>query len=120
LARFRIKCSPSVEWRRPRFNNCVLLKFIKQRAARNCCNPWRAARLSLVFPIRMSPVKKRHVFYISGFDPRGVEAYYRLFTEECPKHAALAAGLRTLRQDGIETVWAGVTSIGEVRATTNA
>jgi len=36
------------------------------------------------------------------------------------QHAALAAGLRTLRQDGIEKVWAGVTSIGEVRATTNA
>ncbi len=36
------------------------------------------------------------------------------------QHAALAEGLRTLRQDGIEKVWAGVTSIGEVRATTNA
>ncbi|MBK9364279.1 MAG: Flp pilus assembly complex ATPase component TadA [Rubrivivax sp.] len=36
------------------------------------------------------------------------------------QHAALAEGLRTLRQDGIEKVLAGVTSIGEVRATTNA
>ncbi|MFT3816992.1 MAG: ATPase, T2SS/T4P/T4SS family [Rubrivivax sp.] len=35
-------------------------------------------------------------------------------------HAALADGLRTLRQDGIEKVLAGVTSIAEVRATTNA
>jgi hypothetical protein len=41
--------------------------------------------------IPMSPAKKRHVFYISGFDPRGVEAYYRLFAEECTKHAALTA-----------------------------
>ena len=32
----------------------------------------------------------------------------------------LADGMRTLRQDGIEKVLAGVTTIGEVRATTNA
>jgi type II secretory ATPase GspE/PulE/Tfp pilus assembly ATPase PilB-like protein len=36
------------------------------------------------------------------------------------QHTALAEGLRTLRQDGIEKVLAGVTSIGEVRSTTNA
>ncbi|MBK8529613.1 MAG: Flp pilus assembly complex ATPase component TadA [Rubrivivax sp.] len=36
------------------------------------------------------------------------------------QHDAIAAGLRTLRQDGIEKVLAGVTTIGEVRATTNA
>jgi type II secretory ATPase GspE/PulE/Tfp pilus assembly ATPase PilB-like protein len=34
-------------------------------------------------------------------------------------HGALVEGLRTLRQDGIEKVLAGVTSIGEVRSTTN-
>jgi type II secretory ATPase GspE/PulE/Tfp pilus assembly ATPase PilB-like protein len=34
--------------------------------------------------------------------------------------AALSDGLRTLRQDGIEKVWGGVTSIAEVRSTTNA
>jgi pimeloyl-ACP methyl ester carboxylesterase len=87
----------------------VLLKFIKQRAARNRCNPWRAARLSLVFPIRMSPVKKRHVFYISGFDPRGVEAYYRLFAEECPKHATLSAAVISIgprcKQSALSTTW---------------
>ncbi len=33
---------------------------------------------------------------------------------------ALAAGMRTLRQDGIDKVWQGVTSIDEVRATSNA
>jgi pimeloyl-ACP methyl ester carboxylesterase len=37
----------------------------------------------------MSTVKKRHVFYISGFDPRGVEAYHRLFATECAVQAAL-------------------------------
>ena len=34
--------------------------------------------------------------------------------------AALESGMRTLRQDGIEKVLAGVTSIQEVRATTNS
>jgi type II secretory ATPase GspE/PulE/Tfp pilus assembly ATPase PilB-like protein len=33
---------------------------------------------------------------------------------------ALREGLRTLRQDGIDKVWAGVTTIGEVRASSNA
>ena len=32
---------------------------------------------------------------------------------------ALAAGMRTLRQDGIEKVLAGLTTIEEVRATSN-
>jgi type II secretory ATPase GspE/PulE/Tfp pilus assembly ATPase PilB-like protein len=35
------------------------------------------------------------------------------------QHAALAEGMRTLRQDGIDKVLAGVTSIEEVRATSN-
>ena len=35
------------------------------------------------------------------------------------QHQALADGMRTLRQDGIDKVLAGVTSIGEVRATAN-
>ena len=34
-------------------------------------------------------------------------------------HAALAEGMRTLRQDGIEKVLAGITTIEEVRATSN-
>jgi type II secretory ATPase GspE/PulE/Tfp pilus assembly ATPase PilB-like protein len=33
---------------------------------------------------------------------------------------ALSEGLRTLRQDGIDKVWAGVTTIEEVRASSNA
>jgi type II secretory ATPase GspE/PulE/Tfp pilus assembly ATPase PilB-like protein len=35
------------------------------------------------------------------------------------QHAALAEGMRTLRQDGIEKVLAGQTTIDEVRATSN-
>ncbi|HEY6134203.1 MAG TPA: ATPase, T2SS/T4P/T4SS family, partial [Rubrivivax sp.] len=35
------------------------------------------------------------------------------------QRAAMAEGMRTLRQDGIEKVLAGVTTIGEVRATSN-
>lgn len=38
--------------------------------------------------------------------------------EELQK-TGLAEGLCTLRQDCIEKVWAGVTTIGEVRANTN-
>ena len=38
---------------------------------------------------------------------------------EALQHTALAEGMRTLRQDGIDKVWAGVTSIEEVRATSN-
>ncbi|WP_395386165.1 GspE/PulE family protein [Paucibacter sp. JuS9] len=36
------------------------------------------------------------------------------------QHAALAEGLRTLRQDGIAKVLAGVTNMAEVRATSNS
>jgi type II secretory ATPase GspE/PulE/Tfp pilus assembly ATPase PilB-like protein len=39
---------------------------------------------------------------------------------EALQRTALAAGMRTLRQDGIEKVLSGVTSIEEVRATSNA
>jgi type II secretory ATPase GspE/PulE/Tfp pilus assembly ATPase PilB-like protein len=35
------------------------------------------------------------------------------------QQAAMAEGMRTLRQDGIEKVFAGITTIGEVRATSN-
>jgi type II secretory ATPase GspE/PulE/Tfp pilus assembly ATPase PilB-like protein len=38
---------------------------------------------------------------------------------EALQHAALAEGMRTLRQDGIDKVFAGVTTIEEVRATSN-
>lgn len=36
----------------------------------------------------MAEVRKRRVFYFSGFDPRGVAAYHRLFREESQKQAA--------------------------------
>jgi type II secretory ATPase GspE/PulE/Tfp pilus assembly ATPase PilB-like protein len=38
---------------------------------------------------------------------------------EALQHTALAEGMRTLRQDGIDKVLAGVTTIEEVRATSN-
>jgi len=38
---------------------------------------------------------------------------------EALQHAAMKEGLRTLRQDGIDKVLAGVTTIEEVRATSN-
>lgn len=36
----------------------------------------------------MTRVCKRRVFYISGFDPRGVAAYHRMFCEESQKQSA--------------------------------
>jgi pimeloyl-ACP methyl ester carboxylesterase len=36
----------------------------------------------------MAEVRKRRVFYLSGFDPRGVAAYHRLFIEESKKQSA--------------------------------
>jgi pimeloyl-ACP methyl ester carboxylesterase len=54
-------------------------------------------------------IRKRRVFYISGFDPRGVGAYHRLFTEEARQHAArfgvpLEAGPRK-RQGPLASTW---------------
>jgi pimeloyl-ACP methyl ester carboxylesterase len=54
-------------------------------------------------------IRKRRVFYISGFDPRGVAAYHRLFSEEARKHAArfgvpLKAGPRK-RQGPLASTW---------------
>ncbi len=39
---------------------------------------------------------------------------------ETLQHLAMAEGMRSLRQDGIDKVLAGITAIGEVRATSNA
>ncbi len=38
---------------------------------------------------------------------------------EALQKLAMAEGMRTLRQDGIDKVWAGITTIDEVRATSN-
>lgn len=35
------------------------------------------------------PVKQRHVFYLSGFDPKGPAHYHRLYADEAAKAAAL-------------------------------
>jgi hypothetical protein len=37
----------------------------------------------------MNTVQRRHVFYLSGFDPRGASFYHRLFKEEAQKQTAL-------------------------------
>jgi hypothetical protein len=57
----------------------------------------------------MAGVRRRRVFYISGFDPRGVAAYHRLFCEESQKQAAwsgitVQAGERR-RVDALSSVW---------------
>lgn len=54
-------------------------------------------------------VKRRHVFYLHGFDPRGPAAYHRLFQEEAARQAAvdgiaLAVGPR--RNEGaLASLW---------------
>jgi hypothetical protein len=37
----------------------------------------------------VATVKRRHVFYISGFDPRGPAHYHRLYKEEAAKQASI-------------------------------
>ncbi len=37
----------------------------------------------------MSPIQRRHVFYLSGFDPRGASFYHRIFKEEARKQSKL-------------------------------
>jgi hypothetical protein len=54
-------------------------------------------------------IRKRRVFYISGFDPRGVGAYHRLFSEESRQHASrfgvqLQAGPRK-RAGALSSTW---------------
>lgn len=39
--------------------------------------------------IESSTVAKRHVFYLSGFDPRGASFYHRLYQDESTKQATL-------------------------------
>lgn len=34
-------------------------------------------------------VRRRHVFYVSGFDPQGPSHYHRLYADEAPKQAAV-------------------------------
>lgn len=36
------------------------------------------------------PVLRRHVFYLSGFDPRGAAFYHRMYRDEAEKHSALS------------------------------
>lgn len=57
----------------------------------------------------MQKIRKRRVFYVSGFDPRGVAAYHRLFSEESQKLAArtgasLQAGARK-REGPLSSTW---------------
>jgi pimeloyl-ACP methyl ester carboxylesterase len=35
-------------------------------------------------------VKRRHVFYLPGFDPKGAARYYRLYRENAPRQAAVS------------------------------
>ena len=39
---------------------------------------------------RPAPVRRRHVFFFAGFDPKGASYYHRLYREESAKQAELA------------------------------
>ena len=71
----------------------------------------------------MPVIRKRRVFYISGFDPRGVAAYHRLFSEQSRAHAArfgvpLQSGPRK-RESPLSSVWSArrATDDGAVETT---
>lgn len=57
----------------------------------------------------MTVVRKRRVFYLSGFDPRGVAAYHRLFSEEAQKQAAKSGSSVTVgtreRVSALSSIW---------------
>lgn len=57
----------------------------------------------------MQRVRKRRVFYVSGFDPRGVAAYHRIFCEEAGKHAARSGASLTVsprrRVSPLSSIW---------------
>src|SRR5258706_11383434 len=57
----------------------------------------------------MQSIKKRRVFYIAGFDPRGAGAYHSLHGDEAPRQAALSGvSLRVgqrKRESPLSTTW---------------
>ena len=57
----------------------------------------------------MTPIRRRRVFYISGYDPRGPMHYHKLYREECAKQNAVnglgvAVGSRKTG-DAVENHW---------------
>jgi hypothetical protein len=45
--------------------------------------------LSNVFDVGVSPVQRRHVIYVSGYDPRGAQGYFDLFRRTCQRFETL-------------------------------
>jgi hypothetical protein len=45
--------------------------------------------LSNVFDVDVSPVQRRHVIYVSGYDPRGAQGYFDLFRRTCHRFERL-------------------------------
>ncbi len=39
--------------------------------------------LSNVFDVGVSPIQRRHILYVSGYDPRGAQGYFDLFRRTC-------------------------------------
>src|SRR3979409_534169 len=39
----------------------------------------------LEIDLRVGRVRRRHVLYVEGYDPRGAEAYYQVFQRSCDR-----------------------------------
>lgn len=72
----------------------------------------------------MTPVRRRHVFYVSGFDPRGPGHYHRLYRTEAAKQSevsglALTVAEKRRQIDRVVHRWqVACTHHGEVTRTT--
>lgn len=58
--------------------------------ALSCGSSWLTDVLPANDGIAAVPVKRRHVFFISGFDPRGPVFYHRLYREEAAKQSKVS------------------------------
>lgn len=67
----------------------------------------------------MSQLKKRHVFYIAGYDPRGVRFYHHLYKEQAAKQSAITGASYDVgpRQRLNEFVHRWTVRCGEVETT---
>jgi pimeloyl-ACP methyl ester carboxylesterase len=64
-----------------RYVICIMIDAAKIDAVRE--------NLSNMFDVGVSPVERRHVIYVSGYDPRGAQGYFDLFRRTCQRFERL-------------------------------
>ncbi len=60
-------------------------------------------------------IRKRHVFYVGGYDPQGAQGYYRIFRRECRKFEQnwqIKVGLGELQIDSDDIAYWSIESTG--------